>query len=131
MHFPFVQYECRKTLADKRVRVRGRFARNNELCDGDHAVLTKEKNNNNDDNNNNFHEDGGFYNDETVKVLFHSWPLPKILHTIHNHIKSWYMYIIQLHDVVSSVIILLSCFFQIKYDVEDDWLQEAISSLVY
>ncbi|KAF7139954.1 hypothetical protein RHSIM_Rhsim06G0240000 [Rhododendron simsii] len=78
-------YECRKTLADKRVRVRGRFARNNELCDGDHAAPTKEKNNNNDDNNN-FHEDGGFYNDDTVKI---------------------------------------------KYDVEDDWLQEAISSLVY
>lgn len=88
MHFPFAQYECRKTLADKRVRVRGRFARNNELCDGDHAVLTKEKNNNNDDNNN-FHEEGGFYDDETVKVLFHSWPLqPKIRHTTHNHIKS-------------------------------------------
>ncbi|KAG5546860.1 hypothetical protein RHGRI_018882 [Rhododendron griersonianum] len=80
-----IKYECRKTLADKRVRVRGRFARNNELCDGDHAVLTKEKNNNNDDNNN-FHEEGGFYDDETVKI---------------------------------------------KYDVEDDWLQEAISSLVY
>ncbi|XAR67275.1 hypothetical protein NMG60_11001966 [Bertholletia excelsa] len=28
-----IKYACRKTLADKRVRVRGRFARNNELCD--------------------------------------------------------------------------------------------------
>lgn len=29
----YIQYACRKTLADRRVRVRGRFARNNELCD--------------------------------------------------------------------------------------------------
>lgn len=28
-----MQYACRKTLADKRVRVRGRFAKNNEACD--------------------------------------------------------------------------------------------------
>ncbi|EEF48797.1 conserved hypothetical protein [Ricinus communis] len=28
-----IKYACRKTLADRRVRVRGRFARNNELCD--------------------------------------------------------------------------------------------------
>ena len=38
MHLPYnnslcVQYACRKTLADRRVRVRGRFARNNELCE--------------------------------------------------------------------------------------------------
>ena len=33
----YKQYACRKTLADRRVRVRGRFARNNELvCHDDH-----------------------------------------------------------------------------------------------
>lgn len=37
-----MQYACRKTLADKRVRVRGRFARNNELSDDDQtAVVVK------------------------------------------------------------------------------------------
>ncbi|KAM7250156.1 hypothetical protein ACFE04_022039 [Oxalis oulophora] len=30
-----IKYACRKTLADRRVRVRGRFARNNELCEDD------------------------------------------------------------------------------------------------
>ncbi|XP_013627565.1 PREDICTED: two-component response regulator-like APRR1 isoform X3 [Brassica oleracea var. oleracea] len=28
-----IKYECRKTLADRRVRVRGRFARNNDTCE--------------------------------------------------------------------------------------------------
>ncbi|XP_023511729.1 uncharacterized protein LOC111776500 [Cucurbita pepo subsp. pepo] len=28
-----IKYACRKTLADRRIRVRGRFARNNEACD--------------------------------------------------------------------------------------------------
>ncbi|KAJ0042887.1 hypothetical protein Pint_17731 [Pistacia integerrima] len=28
-----IKYACRKTLADRRVRVRGRFARNSELCE--------------------------------------------------------------------------------------------------
>ncbi|PON77161.1 CCT domain containing protein [Parasponia andersonii] len=31
-----IKYACRKTLADRRVRVRGRFARNNEVCHPDH-----------------------------------------------------------------------------------------------
>ncbi|XP_055824654.1 zinc finger protein CONSTANS-LIKE 9 [Solanum dulcamara] len=34
-----IKYACRKTLADKRVRVRGRFAKNNEACDDE--VLMK------------------------------------------------------------------------------------------
>ena len=28
-----IQYACRKTLADSRPRVRGRFAKNEELCE--------------------------------------------------------------------------------------------------
>lgn len=28
-----MQYVCRKTLADRRVRVRGRFARNSDTCE--------------------------------------------------------------------------------------------------
>lgn len=35
------QYACRKTLADRRVRVRGRFARNNEQCDDQKIVAEK------------------------------------------------------------------------------------------
>ncbi|KAA8523450.1 hypothetical protein F0562_009873 [Nyssa sinensis] len=33
-----MKYACRKTLADKRVRVRGRFARNNELCEEEEVM---------------------------------------------------------------------------------------------
>ncbi|XP_028768720.1 zinc finger protein HD1-like [Neltuma alba] len=36
-----IKYACRKTLADRRVRVRGRFARNNELCE-DEMTMKKE-----------------------------------------------------------------------------------------
>ncbi|XP_006346234.1 zinc finger protein CONSTANS-LIKE 2 [Solanum tuberosum] len=43
-----IKYACRKTLADKRVRVRGRFAKNNEACD-DHELLIK--------GNVNYHQD--------------------------------------------------------------------------
>lgn len=40
-----LQYACRKTLADRRVRVRGRFARNNELCDQEDNMATKKHEN--------------------------------------------------------------------------------------
>ncbi|KZV56308.1 zinc finger protein CONSTANS-LIKE 4 [Dorcoceras hygrometricum] len=33
-----IKYACRKTLADKRVRVRGRFAKNNEPCDNGNEI---------------------------------------------------------------------------------------------
>ncbi|XP_009608516.1 uncharacterized protein [Nicotiana tomentosiformis] len=33
-----IKYACRKTLADKRVRVRGRFAKNNEVCDDEKGI---------------------------------------------------------------------------------------------
>ncbi|XP_010552403.1 PREDICTED: uncharacterized protein LOC104822755 isoform X2 [Tarenaya hassleriana] len=36
-----IKYVCRKTLADRRVRIRGRFARNNEICE----QLSPSKNN--------------------------------------------------------------------------------------
>lgn len=39
-----IQYACRKTLADRRVRVRGRFARNNELCEEDQTVMKNDDN---------------------------------------------------------------------------------------
>ncbi|KAI4333328.1 hypothetical protein L6164_018156 [Bauhinia variegata] len=37
-----IKYACRKTLADRRVRVRGRFARNNELCEDETAMKKNE-----------------------------------------------------------------------------------------
>ncbi|XP_039014038.1 zinc finger protein CONSTANS-LIKE 3-like [Hibiscus syriacus] len=40
-----IKYACRKTLADRRVRVRGRFARNTELCEDQEMVLKKEDDN--------------------------------------------------------------------------------------
>ncbi|XP_021912128.1 two-component response regulator-like PRR37 [Carica papaya] len=39
-----IKYACRKTLADRRVRIRGRFARNNEQCEED--IMTSRKNEN-------------------------------------------------------------------------------------
>ncbi|CAL0303688.1 unnamed protein product [Lupinus luteus] len=42
-----IKYACRKTLADRRVRVRGRFARNNDLSAEDKTMKNLENNNNN------------------------------------------------------------------------------------
>ncbi|OWM88525.1 uncharacterized protein LOC116215032 [Punica granatum] len=39
-----IKYACRKTLADRRVRVRGRFARNNDSCDEEIASMKKTEN---------------------------------------------------------------------------------------
>ncbi|KAE8653805.1 1-aminocyclopropane-1-carboxylate oxidase-like protein 5 [Hibiscus syriacus] len=40
-----IKYACRKTLADRRVRVRGRFARNTDLFEDQEMVLKKEDEN--------------------------------------------------------------------------------------
>ncbi|MFQ6640868.1 hypothetical protein Gotur_016169 [Gossypium turneri] len=40
-----IKYACRKTLADRRVRVRGRFARNTEICEHQDMVLKREDDN--------------------------------------------------------------------------------------
>ncbi|XP_017246352.1 uncharacterized protein LOC108217950 isoform X2 [Daucus carota subsp. sativus] len=50
-----IKYACRKTLADKRVRVRGRFAKNNEASlDQDENVMKNKKNLHQDSFNANF-----------------------------------------------------------------------------
>ncbi|KAF5477334.1 hypothetical protein F2P56_003984 [Juglans regia] len=72
-----IKYACRKTLADRRVRVRGRFARNRKLGEEERAM----KNTNN-----------SYIDDQEL--------------------------------CYSDAI-------QIKADHEDDWLQEALSSLIY
>ncbi|XVE52827.1 hypothetical protein DITRI_Ditri02bG0155400 [Diplodiscus trichospermus] len=46
-----IKYACRKTLADRRVRVRGRFARNTEQCEEDQMVMKKEDDNSPNDKN--------------------------------------------------------------------------------
>ncbi|KAK3033125.1 hypothetical protein RJ639_036484 [Escallonia herrerae] len=71
-----IKYACRKTLADKRVRVRGRFAKNNEPCEHSEEVMK---------NNINSHKERELYYGD---------------------------------DIV------------IKHD-EEDWLQEAMESLMY
>ncbi|KAK7257055.1 hypothetical protein RIF29_30750 [Crotalaria pallida] len=72
-------YACRKTLADRRVRVRGRFARNNiELSEEDKASK-------NCDNN---HKEDFLYGDDSIQ-------------------------------------------FKLKVNNDDDWLYEAMASLVY
>ncbi|KAL2329606.1 hypothetical protein Fmac_017187 [Flemingia macrophylla] len=73
-----IKYACRKTLADRRVRVRGRFARNNELCEDDMATKKHE---------NGHHHKEDLYGGDSFQ-------------------------------------------FQLKND-EEDWLQEAMASLVY
>ncbi|KAL1299996.1 hypothetical protein HN51_044635 [Arachis hypogaea] len=79
-----IKYACRKTLADRRVRVRGRFARNNELlCEEDMATKKNEN------------------------------------HHHHHH-----------HDLKEEFYGGESIQFQLKND-EEDWLQEAMASLVY
>ncbi|MED6182506.1 hypothetical protein PIB30_028999 [Stylosanthes scabra] len=83
---PNIKYACRKTLADRRVRVRGRFARNNELlCEEDMATKKSE----------NHH---------------------------HHHLHD--------HDLKEEFYGGESIQFQLKND-EEDWLQEAMASLVY
>lgn len=72
-----IKYACRKTLADRRVRVRGRFARNNELCEEDMAAKKHD----------NLHQKDDFYGGDSFQ-------------------------------------------FQIRND-DEDWLQEAMASLVY
>ncbi|XP_030495468.2 uncharacterized protein LOC115711273 [Cannabis sativa] len=92
-----IKYACRKTLADRRVRVRGRFARNNELCH-DHDDQFQPKNNNNElllshnNNNNNI-----INNNNTCK---------------------------QNTDFCSEVEDDIADTVQIKYDDEEDWLQD-------
>lgn len=53
------QYACRKTLADRRVRVRGRFARNSELCEEEMAVKKNE----------NTQEEKELYYNDAVQVI--------------------------------------------------------------
>ncbi|XP_054811016.1 uncharacterized protein LOC129312418 [Prosopis cineraria] len=75
-----IKYACRKTLADRRVRVRGRFARNNDLCE-DEISMKK--------NENITHKQDLYGGDDSIQ-------------------------------------------FQIRNDEEEeDWLQEAMASLVY
>ncbi|XP_059669716.1 uncharacterized protein LOC132314971 [Cornus florida] len=58
-----IKYACRKTLADKRVRIRGRFARNNGLAE--EAGTTKK--------NTNPHVEREFYNDIQIKHDGEDW----------------------------------------------------------
>ncbi|KAJ4898129.1 activator of spomin::LUC2 [Raphanus sativus] len=44
-----IKYVCRKTLADRRVRVRGRFARNNDTCE-QQSHMSKHHNNHSEKN---------------------------------------------------------------------------------
>ncbi|KAI3456697.1 hypothetical protein Pfo_013360 [Paulownia fortunei] len=50
-----IKYACRKTLADKRVRVRGRFAKNNEPCEEE--IVTNSSHDTSYEQNNSFYED--------------------------------------------------------------------------
>jgi hypothetical protein len=59
-----LQYACRKTLADRRVRVRGRFAKNNEIFEEETEVKK------NDDNiPHHHHEKDTYCTSDAVQVL--------------------------------------------------------------
>lgn len=63
MHvYKYIQYACRKTLADRRVRVRGRFARNTELCQERMIVI------NNDDPDQHHKEESFCTSDHATEV---------------------------------------------------------------
>ncbi|XP_027357045.1 uncharacterized protein LOC113866359 [Abrus precatorius] len=74
-----IKYACRKTLADRRVRVRGRFARNNELSEEDMARKKHE---------NNHKED--FYGDDSIQLQLQNddddW-LQEAMDSIENHVQ--------------------------------------------
>ncbi|KAJ4835542.1 hypothetical protein Tsubulata_028430 [Turnera subulata] len=54
-----IKYACRKTLADRRVRVRGRFARNNEIFDEEAGVK---------ENNDNLHQDKESHCSDSIQI---------------------------------------------------------------
>ncbi|KAL0328644.1 UNVERIFIED_CONTAM: Zinc finger protein CONSTANS-LIKE 1 [Sesamum calycinum] len=64
-----IKYACRKTLADKRVRIRGRFAKNNEPCEEDihhhnYSVI-------NTSDNSYQQNDSSFYvDDESSQIMY-------------------------------------------------------------
>lgn len=64
----YKQYACRKTLADRRVRVRGRFAKNNELSEEEMMIMMKKE----DDNSPN---DKNLYYCDALQVLVINFPL--------------------------------------------------------
>ncbi|PRQ30577.1 putative transcription factor C2C2-CO-like family [Rosa chinensis] len=86
-----IKYACRKTLADRRVRVRGRFARNSS-------------------NEQLINED----------LTHQEMATKKIDANCNNHVC----------NDISEQLYCSSGAVQIKYD-EEDWLQEAMASLVY
>ncbi|KAF3626279.1 hypothetical protein FXO38_29358 [Capsicum annuum] len=66
-----IKYACRKTLADKRVRVRGRFAKNNEACDDE------------------LHMKGNVNCHGDHKDVFYDNPLVQMKHGDHYNEESW------------------------------------------
>ncbi|KAI3466329.1 hypothetical protein Pfo_022992 [Paulownia fortunei] len=55
-----IKYACRKTLADKRVRVRGRFAKNNEPCQDENLIKTSDHS---------FEQNISFYDDDSLQTM--------------------------------------------------------------
>ncbi|KAL8205661.1 hypothetical protein R6Q57_009212 [Mikania cordata] len=92
-----IKYECRKTLADKRVRVRGRFA----------------KNNNDHHHHHHHHHDNDHqpYEDQVI---------PIINTDINNSLEE------EMQHLYTNNFLMKQ-----DYDEEEEWLQEAMASLLY
>lgn len=67
MIFFFLQYACRKTLADSRPRVRGRFAKNDELGEARRPNSTHHE-----------YED----DEEVSSMVWSNFFLPEVIHCI-------------------------------------------------
>ncbi|CAN8259563.1 unnamed protein product [Cochlearia groenlandica] len=67
-----IKYVCRKTLADRRVRVRGRFARNNDMCDDQRQYSPMSKslsNHSSDDYLIHMENDDGWFNEAMSTMI--------------------------------------------------------------
>ncbi|XP_071725758.1 uncharacterized protein [Rutidosis leptorrhynchoides] len=93
-----IKYECRKTLADKRIRVRGRFAKNNN----DHLL---------------YHHDHNHDHDHH-QPCDQDQVLPNMNTTTNNPSEE---------DILYTNSFLMKQ----DYDEEEQWLQEAMASLLY
>lgn len=93
-YIKFLQYVCRKTLADSRPRVRGRFAKNDELINF-RKTLTRSCGNNEEDTGENVSDivrDTLYVSTSKRDLFSYIWP---ILHVVFNqmHVFNFFFFL--------------------------------------